>query len=80
MEGRKVKQGKVPQEEEEDAEEHGEEGEVKPPTREEAFQRQGSISDHTFLKFFFYLQIPFLLVMVLFVMTVSKQTPGSVMD
>ena len=74
-----MKQGKVTQEEEEDAEEHGEEGEVKPPTREEAFQRQVSISDHTFLKFF-YLQFPFLLVMVLFVMTVSKQTPGSVMD
>ena len=47
-----MKQGKVTQEEEEDAEEHGEEGEVKPPTREEAFQRQVSISDHTFLKFF----------------------------
>ena len=74
-----MKQGKVTQEEEEDAEEHGEEGEVKPPTREEAFQRQVSISDHTFLMFF-YLQFPFLLVMVLFVMTVSKQTPGSVMD
>ena len=39
MEGRKVKQAKMTQEEEEAEEQE----EVKPPTREEAFQRQVSI-------------------------------------
>ena len=44
MEGRKVKQAKV--KEQEDADE--EEEEVKPPTREEAFQKQVGIFDHIF--------------------------------
>ena len=43
MEGRKVKQAKV-KEQEGDTEEHEEE-EVKPPTREEAFQKQVGIFD-----------------------------------
>ena len=62
MEGRKVKQTKLKEKEGEGTEEHEEEEKVKPPTREEAFQRQVSIFHHIFL----------LLVMVRLVMTTSK--------
>ena len=44
-----MKQAKV-KEQEEDAEEHEEE--VEPPTREEAFQKQVGIFNHTFLVLF----------------------------